>query len=67
MCLRLRLGIEDQLRQPLPIPHVEKHQVPMIAIRLHPATQDDLLAGVVPPKLTTSMRSLQHNEVSQQF
>jgi len=56
------LRVEHELRQSLPVPHVEEDQVAMIPIRLDPAGHHHALSGIGQPKLAAMMRSLQHTQ-----
>src|SRR3989449_10632649 len=58
---RVSLRIEDDLRDPEPIPEVDKKKVAVIAPVLHPSHQMDALADLRAPKLPAGMRSRRHD------
>ena len=58
---RVSLRIEDDLRDPEPIPEVDKKKAAVIAPVLHPSHQMDALADLRAPKLATRMRARGHD------
>ena len=58
---RVSLRIEDDLRDPEPIPKVDKKKAAVIAPALHPSHQMDALADLRAPKLATRMRAQRHD------
>jgi hypothetical protein len=47
------LGIENDLRQPVPIPKVDENQATQIPPPVDPPTQHNILTGVVRPQRAT--------------
>jgi hypothetical protein len=57
------VGLEHDLRQPVPVAEVDEHQRPLVAAGVHPAVEDDGLAGVAGAQLAAGVRSPQDRHV----
>src|SRR5690606_2118324 len=51
------LGIEDDLRHPLPIPEIDEHELSMVPAPVHPSRQRHFTAFVEGPQHSTTVRS----------
>jgi hypothetical protein len=59
--LRVSFRVENKLRYTFSVPKVDKHQVAVVPVGVHPARQRHFFAGVAEPKLAARMCSFQHH------